>query len=280
MPIANSTNSVNLFVVNFRLNSGGGFGNVTNGTSIFMLPYNGNIITLYDGNEWAYYESAAISIAIPAVADKMYDVFCYLSSGVPTLEVLAWTNDSTRATAITLLNGAYVKSGDSTRLYLGSFRTKTSGTCNNNAQYRNVWNMYNRVTLLLQKAFVNTTWTYATAAVRQVDAQVENCLGMVVGVNSSQVVTDVMVIDRPTDTVAISYVNGIGDNTTASLGNGVVARSDPRNGTYPALFTRWYTGLTAGYHVLSANESQSTTGTSSLSTTFYVVGLMAGLHTY
>jgi hypothetical protein len=90
--------------------------------TLFCSPYRGNSIALFDGaSTWNVRTSAEFSIAVPAVASQMYDVFCFDNAGVPTLELLAWTNDTTRATALVLQNGVLVKSGATTRRSDGDF---------------------------------------------------------------------------------------------------------------------------------------------------------------
>lgn len=62
-----------------------------------------------------------------------------------SLESLVWTNDTTRATAITVQDGRYCKSGDKTRLYLGTFyTTSTTATADADAT-RYLVNLYNAV---------------------------------------------------------------------------------------------------------------------------------------
>ena len=97
-------------------------GDVVNATTIYCTPLNGNKISLYDGSNWITYSSAEFSLALGALTNNvLYDVFCYANTGVPTLELLAWSNTKTRATALVLQDGILVKLGATTRKYLGSF---------------------------------------------------------------------------------------------------------------------------------------------------------------
>jgi len=97
---------------------------VVNASTIYLTPYKGNVISLYDGTKWVSYESNEISLALGTLATGNYDVFCYANAGVPTLEFLAWTNATTQAVPITKLNGVNVKSTDTTRRWVGSFENK------------------------------------------------------------------------------------------------------------------------------------------------------------
>ncbi len=95
---------------------------VINGTTIYCVPYKGNAISLYNGSVWQTYYSNEFSLALGTLTNIIpYDVFCYANAGVPTLEFLAWTNTTTRATALTTLNGILCKTGATTRRYMGSF---------------------------------------------------------------------------------------------------------------------------------------------------------------
>lgn len=115
-------------------------------TTVYFTPYMHNVCPLWDGVNWLPVVFAETSLAVGTVTSGLnYDIFAYLSSGVLTLEKLAWTNATTRATAITIQDGRYCKSGDKTRLYLGSFcSTSTTQTEDSNAK-RYLWSMYNRV---------------------------------------------------------------------------------------------------------------------------------------
>ncbi len=96
---------------------------VTAATTLYFTPYTGNRIGLNNGSAWQVHTFTELSIAIPATTDTNYDVFVYDNSGTPTLELLAWSDATTRATAIAFNGGVYVKSGDATRRYLGTIRT-------------------------------------------------------------------------------------------------------------------------------------------------------------
>lgn len=121
--------------------------NQTAKTTVYFTPYVGSKIALYDGaSAWNVRTFTEISVAVPSNTSTPFDVFCYDNSGTPALEALAWTNDTTRATALVYQNGVLVKSGATTRRYLGTCRTTTvSGQCEDSDTKRFVWNMYNRV---------------------------------------------------------------------------------------------------------------------------------------
>jgi hypothetical protein len=151
----------------------------------------GNEIYLYDGSNWIRYTFSELSISVPATTDTNYDVFLYDNAGTLTLELLAWTNDTTRATAIVFQNGFYVKSGDTSRLYLGSFRTTAvSGQTEMNfAKSLYVWNYFNRIWFDATTNYSNPH-TYTTTSWRAFDNNTtlgETRLSFIVGLVEDEI---------------------------------------------------------------------------------------------
>lgn len=122
-------------------------------TSVFFTPFKGNRIALYDGTGWVTHVFTQKALDVPATTSTPFDVFAYSSSGAVTLEALSWTNDTTRATALTYQDGVEVKTGVTTRRYLGTCRTTgVSGQTEDSVANRLVWNRYNQVYRRLLKA--------------------------------------------------------------------------------------------------------------------------------
>jgi hypothetical protein len=118
---------------------------VTGATSIYYAPFASTLIPLYNGTIWQLVEFAETTLALGTLTASLpYDVFAYVSANALVLELLAWTNDTTRATAITIQDGRYCKSGDKTRLYLGTFRTTATTTTEDSNLHRFLFNAYNR----------------------------------------------------------------------------------------------------------------------------------------
>lgn len=156
---------------------------VTAATTLYFAPHAGRQIGLYDGSSaWTVVSFNQLSIAVPATTSTMYDVYVYNNSGTATLELTAWTNDTTRATALTTQDGVYVKTGATTRRYVGSFRTTgISGQTEDSMAKRYVFNYYNRVPREL-RVLGSGTWTYTTNAFRQASGVATYQLDVVVGV--------------------------------------------------------------------------------------------------
>ena len=136
-------------------------------TTIYYTPFVHNIISLWDGANWVPTEFTETSLALGTITSaKPYDVFAYLSGGVLTLELLAWTSDLVRATAVTIQDGRYCKSGDKTRLLLGSFYTTSTTTTADTARQRLVGNVYNTVIRGMFYASGAASHSYASATRR------------------------------------------------------------------------------------------------------------------
>lgn len=183
--------SVGVMPCDFRLTLTSGSpvttGDVTAAGTIYCSPYKGNKIALYDGaGTWNVRSSAEFSLALGGLTSgKPYDVFCYDNAGVPTLEFLAWTNDTTRATALTLQDGVLVKTGATTRRYLGTFYTTGIATTEDSAAKRYLWNYYNRVMRSCAGVFSATRSTTSATWV-EMNSEIRN--SFVIGVAEDFVV--------------------------------------------------------------------------------------------
>ena len=158
--------------------------------TIYFTPYNGNLLTVYDGTRWKLYTFSELSLALTATSGKNYDVFVYDNSGTLTLELsAAWTNDTTRADALALQDGIYVKSGTTTRRWLGTIRASGAnvtadsggGSTTQVGGQRFVWNAYNRVPRTLCVIDTTDNWTYNTGTWRYADNASGNKVEWVTG---------------------------------------------------------------------------------------------------
>lgn len=161
---------------------------ITAATTIYATPYAGNQIALYSGSVWNVRSSAEFSLALGTLTSgKPYDVFCYDNSGTPTLEAVAWTDDTTRATALAYQDGVLVKSGATTRRYLGTFYTTSTTTTEDSATKRYLYNYYHRKARRLTRLETTASWTYSTASWRQANASTSNQVNFVIGVAEDSV---------------------------------------------------------------------------------------------
>jgi len=190
---------------------------VTGAGTLYFTPYKGNKIALYDGAAvWNVRTLTELSIAVPAVANQLYDAFVYDNAGTPTLELTAWTNDTTRATAIMFQDGVYVKNGAINRRYVGSFRTTAvAGQTEDSKAKRYVWNYYNRVARQMKVVEATVSWTYSTLAYRQARGSSANQLDFVIGVSEDSI--NVNTGSAVSSTSSVTANTGVGlDSTTVN----------------------------------------------------------------
>lgn len=135
--------------------------------TLYYTPHAHGGVRLYDGTRWRLYTFTERSLSLTLTADKNYDVFLYDNAGTLTLELsAAWTNDTTRADALTTQDGVTVKSGATTRLWLGTIRASGSNVTEDSLTKRYVWNAYNRVDRHMRRAsasshsYSGTSWRY------------------------------------------------------------------------------------------------------------------------
>jgi hypothetical protein len=134
---------------------------VLTAATLYYAPYNGTQIALYDGSsEWNIRTFSELSLDVSGfTTGKNYDIWCYDNSGTPTLDSTIWTDDTTRATALTRQNGILVKTGATTHRYLGTIRMSAAGQTEDSDAKRFVINHYNKVKRRLYLPY-NTAHTY------------------------------------------------------------------------------------------------------------------------
>ena len=238
---------------------------VTAATSVYYTPYAGNRISLYNGSVWQTLTFSELTLAVPATTTTLYDVFAYNNSGTVALEALAWTNDTTRATALVLQDGVLVKTGATTRRYLGSFRTTgVSGQTEDSQAKRYLWNYYHRVSRQLRVVDTTDTWTYNTNTFRQANNAAANQLDVVIGVAEVMLNVQVNAIVADGSGVASTQYVAIGeDSTTTAASNEIlIPISDVSTSLFraPAAFLRKQPA--AGRHTYVWLEKANTTGNS------------------
>lgn len=171
---------------------------------IFLTPYLSGQIRLYTSSVWTVRTTAEISITFSGLTtDTNYDVFAYWDGAAVQLELsAAWASDSARTDALALQDGVLVKSGDATRLFVGTFRTTGAATTEDSVTKRYLWNYFNRVTRHLVVNDNTSSWTYVNPnqVWRQARADAANKVGFVCGA----------------PTPASAFVKAVGYSTTGS----------------------------------------------------------------
>lgn len=223
-------------------------------TTIYFTPYKGNRLRLYNGTNWTIYTFTELSLSLSGfTADKNNDIFIYDNAGTLTLERVEWTNNSTRATALAVQDGVYVKSGSTTKRYLGTFRTTgTTGQSEDSASKRYCWNYYNREprTLLVTE---QTTHTHSSASWRawnnnQANADIE----FVLGVAEEQLM---YVVNCQWDIASGESSPNVGAGQDTTAGNSIsYSMTSNVVGTNQASIPAVWSAPAAGYHFICVIE--------------------------
>lgn len=222
---------------------------VTGATNVYYTPYVHNHISLWDGSSWRRATFAEQTLAIGTVTSGLpYDVFGYLSGSSLALEKLAWTNGTTRATAITLQDGRYCKSGDKTRLYLGTFYTTSTTTTEDSLTKRFVWNMYNRVAIRLAAVDATNSWAYSSTTWRQANNNTANKVEFIRGLAEDDMTATVVASASSSVTNRNIYAAVALDSTTIPGGLRGSCCVQTAGGFANS---SWYGAPSAGYHYLA-----------------------------
>lgn len=151
--------------------------------TLYYTPYVSNQIPSYSGVAWSIIGSGQISLSLSITSGKNYDVFVYNNSGTATLELsAAWASDTARTDALTTQDGVFVKSGATTRLWIGAIRASGTnvtadsigGSSNQVGGQGYVCNAYNAVARPLKVVDTTASWTYTSTTIRQADAAAGN----------------------------------------------------------------------------------------------------------
>lgn len=165
-------------------------GEATSSASIYYHRFVGDSIAIYNGTVWERVAvPATTSLALSGgTASLPHDVFGFNDSGSIGLEILAWTNDTTRATTIVRQDGAWCKTGALTRRYLGTIYLDASKQVTFDSDERGVWNVSNRRQWESVVHDTTSSWTYTTASFRETRASTANRLYLVVGIGGEDLV--------------------------------------------------------------------------------------------
>lgn len=233
--------------------------------SLFVTPFRGNKVALYTGTAWQEHALTEINFSMAALlANTNYDIFLYSNVGTLTVDAVAWSSATARATALTTQDGVYVKTGATGRRYLGTIRTTTAGNSTDSDTQRFVWNYYNRVPRRLKRYEATSGWSYTTAAYRQANAAAANQVDMVIGVAEAFMTLDVHVLSRNTNADVSRHISIGEDSTTAAHGDVRMSLSAPITALdFATAIAALYKFPAVGYHYYAWLEFSAATGTTS-----------------
>ena len=264
---------------------------VTAASTLYMTPDKGNGIVSFDGTYWDVVAQAELSMALSSdsghagyhQSGKLFDVFYFDDSGTKRIGTgPAWTNDTTRSSGITRLNGVYVNtssmtvrfgsaSGNTVTLaanrgtYLGTIYCTANGQTEDSAAKRMVWNAYNRRPRSMSVVDTTDSWNYTTATWRQARATATNQIAFVRGLNEDEVVTVARAAYSNLSTAVIGSA-GVGLDSTSANSATTFQSAIANVANYLSPATAEYRGFPGlGYHYLAWLEISQATGTG----TFY-----------
>lgn len=218
-------------------------------TTIYFTPYGGSTVALYSTSAavWRLHTVAEVSLPLTGLAaDTNFDLFLYDNAGTKTLESVAWTSATVRATALVLQNGVLVKTGAANKRYVATFRTTGSvGQCEDSVAKRFVWSYYHRTRRPLRRLETTATWVYSSQTIHQANASTSNQVAVVIGV--AEVAVDLRLLAHgANDTLTRSNHVGIGEDSTT-----VFSTNGPQ-GMWTQPVANHIVGVTAGLTVTPA----------------------------
>jgi hypothetical protein len=256
--------------------------------TIYYTPYLHDRISLWNGSRWTtvkFSEMTDTTLSAGA-ANQIYDYFIDWNGGSPILSAETagaatglWTNNTTRAHSLSIVNGVLVNSSNNAR-YVGTVRLSANGTLTDSATQRFVWNYNNRVTRCAQR-INSSSHTYGTSAWREYNGSTTDIVEFIVGENEDAVnVTMFGNVQNPAVIATFTAFMGVGiDSTSPTIFTGVstpgstIGVSDYL--VLDAMTISPSTLSTVGYHYLAACEYGSTA--SSNSPTFFGYTLSASV---
>lgn len=240
---------------------------VTAASTIYLTPYVGDQVALYDGSAWQYHTLTERSLSLSGLTSGAnYDVWLYDNSGTLTLELsTAWTNDTTRADAVATQDGVRVKSGAPERRLVGTIRTTGTTTTEDSNAKRFVRNERHPVRRKLLYEQTGTTWTYNSSTWRRANN------------NAS---AEVYALTRGTELVQVNYwIRANQSSAVSRIGVGVdsltpatEAMAWSHESGYNHIRATSTTYPAEGYHYWPAVESVETSGTAGYAANGYIVG--------
>ena len=227
-------------------------------STLYLTPYNGNKLGLFNGSTWDEYKFSETSLALSGLTSgTVYDVFAYYDGGAPALSLTAWSSATARATALVLQDGVYVKSGATGYLYLGTICATSStttedsfGVGNSYGGKRYVYNHFNRVP---RRCFITYTTSHTQTAgtgTRQWNADPIAQIDMVLGHDQFIQFNLQGIIGSSAGPSIPVALTGLGiDSTTATN----LTTYTPTLQEYSASASRCQP-ITAGKHFVSMNQ--------------------------
>lgn len=234
---------------------------VTTVSTIYYTPYIHNHVRLYNGTLWKDYTFTEVSLALSGLTSgKNYDVFLYDNASVLTLELsAAWTNDTTRADAVSLQNGTLVKTSANTRRLVGTIRATGATSTTDTLAKRFVASYDNRVSRRLLKNYTGANYAYTTAAWRQANGSAAEQVEFVQSVSGAVSVKKFVQMSSMTTALTNAFMSigldAVSSGATQYVGVGTMANHSAGTVSFVTQILEFVADdLAAGYHFLTSSE--------------------------
>lgn len=192
-----------------------------------------------------------------------YDVFIYNNSGTIDLDIVAWTDNDTRATALTTQDGVLVLTGSTNKKYIGTIRASSSTETTDSLLKRFVFNHYFKTNRALKVTESTDSWTYTTAAFRAANNNTANRVEVVIG-QPTYINLQLTVTARNTNTSVVFCASICEDATNTNNADTFLGLETIANARTPCCATISRTP-TVGYHFYQWVEYCSAVGSMSWS---------------
>lgn len=257
-------------------------------TTVFVTPYAGNSMPIYDGANvvptvWAEVSQAttdATKSPAAVAASKVYDIFCWIDSGSNRCtRGPAWSSSTSRGYTLTMVNGILLNTSSISNgpaalrgTWVGTIASNAGSTIdfifgtsgsNGIAGVFNVWNAYNRVDVACQVIDTAASYTYTSSTPRQAHGSATMQVSFVIGAAEDAVWAS-YTGQIQTTAVIFSFLKfGVGfDVTNAFSQSGIfiAASANTLSGGY-SIGAIWNFGI--GTHFVAAIESSDNTNANS-----------------
>lgn len=266
---------------------------VTAATTVYYTPYVGSLVPIYNGSFWVPLSITELSLVLDSdsghtgyhQSGKNFDLFIFNDSGTVRLASgPAWTDDTTRADALTRLSGHLVNNASivlrfgsaagntktvlaNRALYVGTFRASANGqtefsfgglAASGTEAKLYLWNCFNRcITQAVVRDSTNS-WTLATGNIRAANGSSTMRVSFVVGQKEDWFNAEYGCSGIPGATGAITA--GVGYNSTTAF-SGSFRHYALVSGVQSPI-SGWDAEQPFGYNYFQAMESsQGTTST-------------------
>jgi hypothetical protein len=245
-------------------NPTGEVGNSAN--TLYWVPMTtGDRVGFYESSAWKLYHVAQCSLDISGTSAGMYDVFLDSS---PALYQVAWTNTTTRATALDTQDSIYVQNGHHDRRFVASYynigyQTQDGigpGAASVYYPQRLIWNMYNRIARpVIMYVTGISSYVWSGTGFRQVHADTNSKIQIVSGLPNETVLT-------ATVHAATSLVSGSVYRTNLSLDSTIqfdgyrIGGMQVGNGAYDSISGGYAAAVPVGLHNFNWLEYTDTSG--------------------